>query len=472
MGFTGVRARIAYDAFLRSVDRFSQNVRCDARAWHERRRNFACYAKAMNHEILEVDEVDVLADRIASSAATVDATMHQLLTHIRRFDALKGWARQGAKTCAHWLSWRVGDALGAAREKVRVARALGDLPLLDVAFEMGQVSFSKVRAITRVANADTEKLLLHYAEYSTGAQLERICRGYRNVERICESGRKAMPQDERFVRRRHCDSGMVRIEAQLTADEADLVFRALEEARREAGKKQEKAPKLGEADEKEQSLADGLVLAAESFLASGPRARTGGTRNQILVHLTEEAMERVSAETSEAPFRAVLGDGSWLSGNALLRLACDAGIVTAKVAPNGSVLDVGRKRRTIPPALLRALHIRDGGCRFPGCTQRAFVEGHHIHHWAHGGETNLENLVLLCGRHHRLVHEEGFEIDRYHDGTPMFIEPRGDAIDDAPPALPPEKRGVLSPLTNRPKMLQRIDLGAAVHGLVMRAGLQ
>jgi hypothetical protein len=428
----------------------------------------------MQQEVFEtqLDEVDALADRIASSAATVDATMHQLLAHIRRFDELAGWARQGAKTCAHWLSWRVGDALGAAREKVRVARALGRLPLLDAAFARGSVSFSKVRAITRVANADTEKLLLHYAEHSTGAQMERICRGYRGVQRICESGRKALPRDERYVRRRHCESGMVRIEAQLTADEADLVFRALEEARREAAKKVERrAPKLGDIDENEQSLADGLVLAAESFLASGPRARSGGTRNQILVHLTEETLERVSAETSEAPMRAVLGDGSWLSGDALLRLACDAGIVVAKVATAGNVLDVGRKRRTIPPALLRALHVRDGGCRFPGCTHRAFVEGHHIQHWAHGGETKLENLVLLCGRHHQMVHEEGFRIDRYSDGTVMFIDPAGDAIEDSPPALHPERSAPLSPQTNRPRMLQRLDLGAAVQGLVVRAGL-
>jgi hypothetical protein len=172
-----------------------------------------------------------------------------------------------------------------------------------------------------------------------------------------------------------------------------------------------------------------------------------------------------------AGFRAVLGDGSWLSGQALLRLACDSGIVVAKVAKDGSVLDVGRKRRTVPPALLRALHIRDGGCRFPGCTNRAFVEAHHIEHWAHGGETSLENTVLLCGRHHRMVHEEGFRIDRYSDGTLMFIEPRGDAIEDAPPSLRPEKRATLSPLTNRPRMLQRLDLGAAVQGLVVRTGL-
>lgn len=431
----------------------------------------------MQDEMLEsfetrAREIDELADRIASSSATVDATMHELLMSIRRFDELRGWASQGAKSCAHWLSWRVGDTLGTAREKVRVARALGSLPLVDAVFAKGAVSFAKVRAITRVANPKTESLLLHYAEHSTGAQMERICRGYRNVERICESGRKAVAHDERYVRRRRTESGMVRIEAQLTADEADLFFRALEEARREAAKRMaERQPSPDDIQEKEQTLADGLVLTAESFLATGPRARSGGMRNQILVHVTEETLERVSAETSNIPVRAALDDGSSLSGKTLLRLACDSGIVVAKVASDGSVLDVGRKRRTIPPALLRALHLRDGGCRFPGCTHRAFVEAHHIEHWVEGGDTSLENTVLLCGRHHQMVHELGFRIDRYHDGTLMFLEPAGDAIEDVPPPARPDQRATLPPSTNRPRMLQQLDLGAAVHGLVFRAEL-
>src|SRR5204863_7067400 len=171
------------------------------------------------------------------------------------------------------------------------------------AFAKGQVSCSKVRAITRVASAKTETLLVHYAEHATGAQMEKICRQYRGVQRICESGRKALPEDERYVRRRHCASGMVRIEAQLTAAEADLVFRALEEARREAAKKEQKAPKFGDIDEKAQSLADGLVLAAESFLASGPSARSGGLRSQILGHVTEDTTEAVSTDPPEMQFR-------------------------------------------------------------------------------------------------------------------------------------------------------------------------
>jgi hypothetical protein len=397
------------------------------------------------------DDIDALADAIATSAATADAAMHTLLSNIRRFDALKGWARQGAKTCAHWLSWRIGDGIVAAREKVRVARALGGLALVDEALKDGSISYAKVRAITRVAKPQMEALLLHYAKHSTGAQLEKICRGYRQVERTCESGRKALPDDERYVRRKNVASGMVRIEAQLTADEADIVFRALEHART-----------------KEQTQADALIVMAESVLAHGPRARSGGARNQIFVHLSKDDVENASAE---APWRATLADGNWLSGQALLRLACDAGIVVAKVDRDGSVLDVGRRQRSVPPAILRALRIRDGGCRFPGCTHRAWVDAHHIEHWAHGGATSLENMVLLCSAHHRAVHEGGFRIDRYGDGSLMFIEPSGDILDDVPTPLPlraPAQKA--DPRVNRPRT-QRMNFPWAVQGLVDRAGL-
>jgi len=128
-------------------------------------------------------EVDQLADFIAVSSARIDAATHELLTQIRRFDQLGGWAWHGAKSCVAWLSWRVGLSVGAAGEKVRVARALGELPLIDAAFGAGELSYCKVRAMTRVATAETEELLLTMARSATGAQLERICRGFRRVQR-------------------------------------------------------------------------------------------------------------------------------------------------------------------------------------------------------------------------------------------------------------------------------------------------
>jgi hypothetical protein len=101
----------------------------------------------------------------------------------------------------------------------------------------------------------------------------------------------------------------------------------------------------------------------------------------------------------------------------------------------GALLDVGRRTRTIPPALRRALEHRDRGCRFPGCGLR-LCDGHHVRHWADGGETKLHNLLLLCRRHHRAVHEEGFRVELLPSGEARFYRPDGRVLSEAP-ALPP-----------------------------------
>jgi hypothetical protein len=136
--------------------------------------------------------------------------------------------------------------------------------------------------------------------------------------------------------------------------------------------------------------------------------------------------------------RSFLEDGTRVSAETSRRLCCDAAVVRVRRGRDGSVLDVGRRTRTIPPALRRALEVRDGGCRFPGCGLR-FTEGHHIVHWGDGGETKLSNLVLLCRFHHRAVHEEGFRVRMERDGrTVRFFDPRGWPLPDMapPPKLP------------------------------------
>jgi hypothetical protein len=276
-----------------------------------------------------------------------------------------------------------------------------------------------------VATPENEEQLLVFARSSTGAQLERICRSFRQVTRP----RAGAGDDERWVRRRHLPDGMVRIEAQLLPDEAERVMAALAEARRAA-----RAPGDASAETSENdgpTLADGLVLAAESFLAHGAEARSGGARTQLFVHLHEE---RLCEPSDDASFRAVLPDGTSLSGATLLRLACDAGLVVAKVDGSGNVLDVGRKRRTIPPAIERALWMRDGGCRFPGCGARVYCDAHHIEHWSLGGATALQNLCLLCHHCHTLVHERGFRIERAADGAFVFFAPDGRPIEAVPRA--------------------------------------
>src|SRR5262249_21045217 len=163
-------------------------------------------------------DTDRLGDEIAELAAHLDAATHRLLTLIRRFDEAGGWADQGALSCAHWLSWRIGLELGAAREHVRVARALADLPRVDVALSRGEVSYSKVRALTRVGTRAAEAARLEMARSSTASQLERICRGYR---RAMGNAANERPEDEpyyRWIRERETEDGLVRFDVQLRPD--------------------------------------------------------------------------------------------------------------------------------------------------------------------------------------------------------------------------------------------------------------
>jgi hypothetical protein len=135
-----------------------------------------------------------------------------------------------------------------------------------------------------------------------------------------------------------------------------------------------------------------------------------------------------------------LDDGTRVSAETARRIACDAALVTVQRGANGDVLDVGRRTRRVPPALRRALDARDRGCRFPGCACR-FTAAHHIVHWADGGATKLDNLVLLCRRHHRRVHEDGWRVCSDRTGANIvFFTPDGRALADAPPM--PEPRSL------------------------------
>jgi hypothetical protein len=394
--------------------------------------------------------VDSLADEIATLSSHLDAATQRLLTCIRAFDEAGGWEKQGAVSCAHWLSWRVGLDLGTAREKVRVARALGALSEIDAAFSRGELSYAKVRALTRVASATNETQLLEFARHATGAQLERICRGYRQVARsLMEEG--ALPE-ERSVRERVLPGGMVKIEMVLHPDEAALVMEAIKTAqdglreqsattgdngaggraatRTGSPERAEDAGAPVSAEAPRVSLADASVHLAQSYLAVDTTAsgHRGESRPQIFVHLDQDVL------AGEGTWAATLDDGTRLPAEALRRLACDAGLVPTRTDATGTLLDVGRRTRRIPPAIRRALWLRDRGCRFPGCGHTRFVHGHHIRHWLAGGPTSLNNLVLLCSRHHRLLHEGGWSIDRPEAGDTLVLNT---AAGTRIPALPP-----------------------------------
>ena len=164
-------------------------------------------------------------------------------------------------------------------------------------------------------------------------------------------------------------------------------------------------------------------LMAESFMAHGPAALSGGDKHQIVVHVSAETLRDAEAGRCE------IEDGAGICAETCRRLACDCSLVHITEDAQGSALDIGRKTRSIPPALRRALNARDQGCRFPGCCNSKYLDGHHIEHWAKGGETKLRNLVSLCRFHHRQVHEGGYTIQILDDGALRFLKPNGAWLD-------------------------------------------
>jgi Domain of unknown function (DUF222)/HNH endonuclease len=385
-------------------------------------------------------DLDRLGDEIAELSAHLDAATARLLALIREFDARGGW-NTGFRSCAAWLSWRVGLDLGAARERVRVARALGSLPLLAQALARGQLSYAKVRALTRVATPETEARLLAVGRAGTAAHVERIVRGWRSVDRRAEARETARRHASRALHVRTDDDGMVVVSGRLEPEVGALLTQALAAARetlyQRARAQGEAAANPGGVSAETPSLAqqqaDALALVAESALHHlDPGAP--GERYQVVVHVDAQVLA-----DPDQPGQSVLDGGTRVSAETCQRLACDATRVVMRHDDHGRLVEIGARTRTIPPALRRALHHRDRSCRFPGCGVR-FGQGHHLRHWARGGPTTLSNLALLCRRHHRAVHEEGYQVARGPDGALRFRRPDGRPVPEVPsPARVPEK---------------------------------
>ena len=383
------------------------------------------------------DETDALGDAIAELAARIQAAPYELLVMIHQFDECGGWG-QGLTSCAHWLNWRTGLAMGAAREKVRVARALADRPRLSDAMRRDTVSYSKVRTITRVATPETEERLLTFARSGTAAHVERLTRAWRRVDRIAAAEDDRRQHEGRCVRTWVDEDGMLVIRGRLSPELGPVVQRALEAATErvyqdaqhvEAGPDSQ-APREDPSTSptSAQRRPDALGLLAESALSADLDRGSTGDRYQVVVHVETNAL-KTDSETGQA----VLDDGIRVSAETSRRVACDAGTVVMQHDRAGTVLDVGRKTRTIPPAIRRALASRDRHCGFPGCESR-YCDAHHVRHWADGGATRLDNLVLLCRRHHRAVHEGGFAVERRQDGEVRFTHPADWPLVAAPSA--------------------------------------
>ena len=456
----------------------------------------------------QAPELELLGNQIAELSARIDAATYDLLCHLHEFDRRYGW--EGWRSCAHWLNWRTGLDLGAAREKLRVAAALADLNHVSAAMARGQLSYSKVRALTRVASPATEARLLAVALCSTAAQVERLVRAWRRVDRDAQPDAEQVLLASRTLSMQVDEDGMVVLRGRLPPEVGALLLRAVEAAL-------EQVPASADGGEPTiaQRRSDALGLVAESALAGGLDPGNPADRFQVTVHVQADALParepaeagppvaaetrevspassepvapaaprvaadtrvvsltpaepgaqtanlgavqatigapHISAETfevSEAAFERMAPEtdldaglavieqagGLHLGKEAARRVACDAGIVVLRHAAGGEVLDVGRRTRTVPSAMRRALQSRDHGqCQFPGCESR-HCDAHHVEHWADGGETRLQNLVLACRFHHRALHEGGFRVvPADTDGQFRFLRPDGTPLSAEPP---------------------------------------
>ena len=361
-----------------------------------------------------------LEAQITELAGQLNAANYRWLALIAEFDRRQGWADGKLPSCAHWLNFKCGLNLGAAREKVRVAHALAGLPKIAASMSRGELSYSKVRAVTRVACAATEDTFLMFALHGTAHHVERLVQGYRRAQDAEELSREAEQHANRSLSYCFADDGSLIVRARLPALAGALLIKALDAA---VETLPDNAISADVCEERPIPFparrADALAVLAENFLAASRASSSTADRCQVVVHVDAETLHEHSAGRCE------IEDGPSIAAETARRLTCDASLLTVIENEHGEPLDVGRKTRSIPPAIRRALNSRDGGCRFPGCTHKRFVDAHHIEHWADGGETKLSNLVTLCRLHHRLVHEGEITIETTPAGGWRFLHPDG-----------------------------------------------
>ena len=342
-----------------------------------------------------------LCEEICTLAGQIAAATCRWLLLLAEFDRRREWSDGETKTCADWLSWRCSIMPATAREQLRVARRLAELPRITAAFAAGVLSYSKVRAITRVAEPATEDQLVMLAEHASGAVLERLVRGYRRAASAClETANDAYRR--RYLRWEWADDGSLRFRGCLPAEDGALLVAALNRAEQELehdAPRQRHRLSLFPASELEldsfvipptpegedtdtatrhrNRAADALVTVVRTALAGEPPGRRAvADPSQVLVHV-----DAATLDADTIADRTDLNDGPSLAPETVRRLACDATVARIVERDGRPLTTTGRRTRTIPPALRRALSSRDGCCRFPGCNHSRFLHAHHIRHW-------------------------------------------------------------------------------------------
>jgi hypothetical protein len=348
------------------------------------------------------DEIDRGFDQFGGLHA---ASAAELCVLIQAADIGQSWMTDGARSPTDWVAARLRLRPDTARQLVSVARRLSDLPLLSERFAAGDLSLDQVDAISRMATADTEAGLIEEALGLSNALLDRKARRANPPSR--EDEREAHRVRALWIQRT-LDGASGRLTAHLPHLDLEIVETAIRDRADKIGPD----PETGLFDAYSQRLADGLV---EVCATTGDQTTTSPP--QVTVFADLEALTTTDSGVTE------LGSGALIPNETARRLACDC-VVETVITDGSVVVGIGRNSRTIPGWLRRLVHHRDGGsCRFHGCDNNHWLQVHHILHWSKGGATDLDNLILLCGFHHRFVHEHGWHITRNSNNQFVFRKP-------------------------------------------------
>ena len=293
-------------------------------------------------------------DRITELAGHLNAANARWLALIAEFDRRRAWAEWGVQSCAHWLNWKCGLALGAAREKLRTAHALARLPKIAAAMAEGRLGFSKVRAMTRVAEPANEDHFLDVVLNGTANHVEKRVRSYRRATEAQELSSEAAQQRNQSLWWFHEPDGSLTIKGRLPAEVGALFIKALEAAEDSIPRKDVSAETFSDTCPTTGARrVEALGRMAESFLANGSAELAVGDRQQIVVHVDAQTLKHDHAGRCE------LQHGPAVAAETARRLACDASLIAIIENEKGEPLNIGRRTRTIPPAIRRALNSRD-----------------------------------------------------------------------------------------------------------------
>lgn len=456
---------------------------------------------------------DQLRDRVVGYAGQIAAMTARFLELLAEFDNRRGWSGDGIRNCAHWLSWRAGMSRRTAQDHVRVAHALTELPRLREAFAGGRLTYSKVRALTRVATAEREQELLNFAFSATAEQVERLVKSMREIDRghaeaasgVIESTGscrwnldgslsvtlRLSPLDgARYL------AGIVRSEYERTRIEGDenVPLNALtapdtpiddDEAGDEAedeitdddttGDDTTDNEVTGDVAERRQQrdlwrgvpsdIAPAAVAMADlaHSVVEMPDTAPGA---EILVHTHAKDWEDIDDQPIATDPH--LEGGPVLDDVDVEEARCAATLREVRSNRKGAVLKFGRKRPAPTAALIRIVSMRDHGCRHPGCGRTRYLHVHHVHWWSRGGSTDPDNLILLCSEHHRALHRGEFGIKALGKQQFTFHRPSGSVIEVAPETEAPggwQPDETIDPYAPAPVGGGRLSLGYATEVL-------